>query len=570
MREQREAAILRQQFQIGNRKNYILSLVGKLLVVVMSISSSLIFTFVVESLEYQSIQKFLYGLAMVGVYIVANMACGLFRRKYQNTYLRKALTQFKNYVFSKILRQPISSYASGDTAKFISAFSNDLNSIEQNYLVGELNLFVEILNYVVTAAVLLILNVPLGITLVVSSLIAILVSFRFGGKVVKNEAETMEKASDFVAQTKDLLSGFTVIKSFQAENQIMSVFQEKNVELESTKQKRRASNDTVSLAGNIASILVSVIFLSVGFLLAFNGQISVGKIIGFYELSGNMLSPIRSLGVLVANRHAADALIQRIERDIEDTHTTQSRKATLSTAPTSITLRDLSFGYGNGRPVLHAINHTFEAGKRYALVGGSGSGKSTLLKLLVGFLPGYTGQIQYDGTELRQLDLDQLLEHVSMIQQEVFCFNSSIENNITMFRDFPQEELSHAIQRAGLSALCAAKGTDYLCGEGGCHLSGGERQRVSIARCLIRKSPIILVDEAEAALDNETASAVLQTILGLDSTMRIVVSHRLDAPILRQYDEILVLHNGSIEECGTFEELLERKGYFYSLYQISQ
>lgn len=570
MREQREAAILRQQFHIGNRKNYILSLVGKLLVVVMSISSSLIFTFVVESLEYQSIQKFLYGLAMVGVYIVANMACGLFRRKYQNTYLRKALTQFKNYVFSKILRQPISSYASGDTAKFISAFSNDLNSIEQNYLVGELNLFVEILNYVVTAAVLLILNVPLGITLVVSSLIAILVSFRFGGKVVKNEAETMEKASDFVAQTKDLLSGFTVIKSFQAENQIMSVFQEKNVELESTKQKRRASNDTVSLAGNIASILVSVIFLSVGFLLAFNGQISVGKIIGFYELSGNMLSPIRSLGVLVANHHAADALIQRIERDIEDTHTTQSRKATLSTAPTSITLRDLSFGYGNGRPVLHAINHTFEAGKRYALVGGSGSGKSTLLKLLVGFLPGYTGQIQYDGTELRQLDLDQLLEHVSMIQQEVFCFNSSIENNITMFRDFPQEELSHAIQRAGLSALCAAKGTDYLCGEGGCHLSGGERQRVSIARCLIRKSPIILVDEAEAALDNETASAVLQTILGLDSTMRIVVSHRLDAPILRQYDEILVLHNGCIEECGTFEELLERKGYFYSLYQISQ
>lgn len=570
MREQREAAILRQQFHIGNRKNYILSLVGKLLVVVMSISSSLIFTFVVESLEYQSIQKFLYGLAMVGVYIVANMACGLFRRKYQNTYLRKALTQFKNYVFSKILRQPISSYASGDTAKFISAFSNDLNSIEQNYLVGELNLFVEILNYVVTAAVLLILNVPLGITLVVSSLIAILVSFRFGGKVVKNEAETMEKASDFVAQTKDLLSGFTVIKSFQAEQQIMSVFQEKNVELESTKQKRRASNDTVSLVGNIASILVSVIFLSVGFLLAFNGKISVGKIIGFYELSSNMLSPIRSLGVLVANRHAADTLIQRIGRDIEDTHTTQSCKTALSTAPSSITLRDLSFGYGNGRPVLHAINHTFETDKRYALVGGSGSGKSTLLKLLVGFLPGYTGQIQYDGTELRELDLDQLLEHVSMIQQEVFCFNSSIKNNITMFRDFPQEELFHAIQRAGLSDLCAAKGTDYLCGEGGCHLSGGERQRVSIARCLIRKSPIILVDEAEAALDNETASAVLQTILGLESTMRIVVSHRLDAPILRQYDEILVLHNGCIEECGTFEELLERKGYFYSLYQISQ
>lgn len=570
MDQQREAAMLRQQFHAGNRKNYALTLVGKLLVVVMTVSSSLIFTFVVEALEYQSIQKFLYGLAMVAVYIVANMACGLFRRKYQNAYLRTALTQFKNYVFAKILRQPISSYASGDTARFISAFSNDLNSIEQNYLVGELTLFTEILNYLITAVVLLVLNRPLGLILIVSSLIAILVSFRFGGRVVQNETETMAKASDFVAQTKDLLSGFTVIKSFQAENQIMSVFRAKNVDLESTKQKRRASNDTVSLVGNIASILVSVVFLSAGFALAFTGQISVGKIIGFYEMSGSMLSPIRSLGVLVANRRAADALIQRIGGDISDTHTAPSGKLALPAAPSAITLQNLSFGYGNGRPVLHAINHTFQAGKRYALVGGSGSGKSTLLKLLVGFLPGYTGQIRYDQTELRDLDLDQLMEHVSMIQQEVFCFNSSIENNITMFREFPQQEVDDAIRHAGLADLCVAKGKDYLCGEGGSNLSGGERQRVSIARCLIRKSPIILVDEAEAALDNETASAVLQTILGLESTMRIVVSHRLDAPILRQYDEILVLHNGMIEECGTFEELLEKKGYFYSLYQISQ
>ena len=570
MKEQAEASILRKQFRAHNEKNYALSLVGKLLAVVMTISSSLIFTFVVESLEYQSIQKFLYGLAMVAVYVIANMACGLFRRKYQNTYLRKALTQFKNYVFFKILGQPISSYASGDTAKFISAFSNDLNAIEQNYLLGELNLFVEILNYVVTGVVLLVLNVPLGVTLIVSSLIAILVSFRFGGRVVQNETESMAKASDFVAQTKDLLSGFPVIKSFKAERQIMSVFSKKNVELESTKQKRRASNDTVSIVGNVSSILVSVIFLTVGFWLAFNGSISVGKIIGFYELSGNMLSPIRSLGVLVANRQAANALIQRIGHDIANTQPPQTDKLGVTAPPRAITLRNLSFGYEPGACVLHSITHTFEAGKRYALVGGSGSGKSTLLKLLMGFLPDYSGAVRYDETELKCLVLDQLLEHIYIIQQDVFCFISSIQNNITMFREFPQAELDRAIQHAGLAALCQAKGMDYLCGEGGCNLSGGERQRVSIARCLIRKSPIILVDEAEAALDNQTANAVLQTILDLDSTLRIVVTHRLDAPIMRQYDEILVLHNGMIEETGTFDELLEKKGYFYSLYQVSK
>lgn len=570
MRGNPEAAALRRQFRAGNEANYLLSLAGKALMVVMTISSSLIFTFVVEALEYQSVQKFLYGVGMVAVCVLANMACGLFRRRYQNAYLRRALTQFKNYVFAKILAQPVSRYASGDTAKFISAFSNDLNAIEQNYLIGELNLFAEILSYLATALVLLVLNLPLGLVLIVSSLLAILVSYRFGGRVVRNETESMAKASDFVAQTQDLLNGFPVIKSFRAEQQIMTVFSRKNVELESTKQQRRASNDTVSIVGNISAILVTTVFLSVGFLMAFNGLISVGRIIGFYELSGNMLSPIRSLGVLAANRRAAGALIERIGQEITDAPAPAARLQNVPTPPRTITLRDLSFGYGQETPVLRGISHTFEAGKRYALVGGSGSGKSTLLKLLMGFLPGYSGQVLYDGAELRRLDLDQLTEHLSVIQQEVFCFNSTLENNITLFRPFPPAELERAIRQAGLAGLCQTKGRDFLCGEGGCNLSGGERQRVSIARCLIRNAPIILADEAEAALDNKTAAAVLQTILGLDSALRIVVTHRLDTAILRQYDEILVLHHGAIEESGTFEQLLEKKGYFYSLYQVSQ
>ena len=570
MRGNPEAAALRRQFRAGNEANYLLSLAGKALMVVMTISSSLIFTFVVEALEYQSVQKFLYGVGMVAVCVLANMACGLFRRRYQNAYLRRALAQFKNYVFAKILAQPVSRYASGDTAKFISAFSNDLNAIEQNYLIGELNLFAEILSYLATALVLLVLNLPLGLVLIVSSLLAILVSYRFGGRVVRNETESMAKASDFVAQTQDLLNGFPVIKSFRAEQQIMTVFSRKNVELESTKQQRRASNDTVSIVGNISAILVTTVFLSVGFLMAFNGLISVGRIIGFYELSGNMLSPIRSLGVLAANRRAAGALIERIGREITDAPAPAARLQNVPTPPRTITLRDLSFGYGQETPVLRGISHTFEAGKRYALVGGSGSGKSTLLKLLMGFLPGYSGQVLYDDAELRSLDLDQLTEHLSVIQQEVFLFNSNLENTYTRFRPFPPAELERAIRQAGLAGLCQTKGRDFLCGEGGCNLSGGERQRVSIARCLIRNAPIILADEAEAALDNKTAAAVLQTILGLDSALRIVVTHRLDTAILRQYDEILVLRHGAIEESGTFEQLLEKKGYFYSLYQVSQ
>lgn len=570
MKKQDETSILRQQFKKDNKLNYAMSLVGKLLGTVMTISMSLILTYTVESLEYKSTSKFLLALLMVAICLTANLTNGLVRKKYQNTYLRKALTQFKNYVFSRVLKQPYSTYASGDTAKFISAFSNDLNSIEQHYLIGELSLFVRIVDYVVTAVVMLYLHLELGIITIVASLIAIIVSFRFGGKVVQTETVAAEKASDFVAQTKDLLSGFTVIKSFRAENEIMEVFSRKNVDLESAKQHRRSADDTVSIVSNIAATLVTVVFLGTGFVFAFNGYISVGKLIGFFEMSGNLIAPIHYIGSLIANRRAANALIERIGNDLDSAKEDKTDKVSLKSVPDSISLSNLSFSYVNGVNVLDSINHTFHAGKSYALVGASGSGKSTLLKVLMGFAAGYTGKVYYGNTELKSIDADKLLDYISIIQQDVFCFNSTIEENISMFRQFPQEEMDIAIQSAGLAVLCEHKGTDYLCGEGGCNLSGGERQRISIARCFLRKSPIILVDEAEAALDNETANAVLQTILNMDQTMRVVVTHRLDAPIMRQYDEILVLHNGQIEECGTFDELIEQKGYFYSLYRISQ
>lgn len=570
MKQYNEAAKLRQQFKRNNTKNYIYALIGKVIFAVMTVSLSLLLTFFIEAVEYKSMEKLTMGWCACGVYLAANLANSMFRRKYQNAYLRNALTHFKNYVFEKILKQPISNYASGDTGKFISAFSNDLNSIEQHYLIGELNLFVEIISYIITSAYLLFMNWELGAILIVSSLIAIGISFGFGKKVVKHETESSEKASSFVSQTKDLLSGFAVIKSFKAEKEIMGVFSKKNVDLESTKQQRRASNDTVSIVSNISSVVVSFIFMSAGFFLAFNGRVSVGIIIGFYEISGNMLSPIRSLGTLISNRRAAYALIDRIGEDLENTNDDAQPKSQLHSAPQEIVLDQLSYGYNENITVLDSVTHKFEGGKSYALVGASGSGKSTLLKILMGFAPNYSGTAKYGNAELKYIDPEQLLEYISIIQQDVFCFNSSIADNITMFRSFPKEELEVAIRNAGLTELCAEKGKDYLCGEGGCNLSGGERQRVSIARCFLRKTPIILVDEAEAALDNETANAVLQTILNMKDTMRIVVTHRLDAPIMRRYDEILVLHNGKIEETGTFEELLEEKGYFYSLYNISQ
>ncbi len=157
-----------------------------------------------------------------------------------------------------------------------------------------------------------------------------------------------------------------------------------------------------------------------------------------------------------------------------------------------------------------------------------------------------------------------------MIRQDVFVFNASIRENITMFSTFPKEEVDRAIVLSGLSELIAARGEDYLCGENGSGLSGGEKQRISIARSLLRKSQVLLADEATAALDAETACQVAGSILDLAGMLRIVVTHSLDEALLRRYDCILAMKNGRIVERGRFDELMQRRSYFYSLYTVAQ
>ena len=236
---------------------------------------------------------------------------------------------------------------------------------------------------------------------------------------------------------------------------------------------------------------------------------------------------------------------------------------------TGITIDHLTYGYHEDAPVLNDVSVRFEAGKSYAIVGTSGSGKSTLVNLLMGSSNDYQGSIRFDQRELRSIATESLYGLVSVVQQNVFIFDDTIRNNITMFRHFDEKLVQQATEKAGLTPLLAERGEDYICGENGSGLSGGERQRISIARCLLRQTPVLLIDEATAALDAATAYSVSAAILAIEGLTRIVVTHRLEEPLLRKYDEILVLKNGEICERGSFDALMARREQFYSLFNVA-
>lgn len=230
-----------------------------------------------------------------------------------------------------------------------------------------------------------------------------------------------------------------------------------------------------------------------------------------------------------------------------------------------IRFENVSFGYEPGKEVLHGVSLTLRRGGCYAVVGGSGSGKSTLLSLLMGGYPDYGGSIRIGSDELRDIDPGALYDMISIVQQSVFVFNSTLRENITMFRDFDDVRVRRAMELSGLSALAAEKGEDYPCGENGSGLSGGERQRVAIARSLLREAPVLLSDEATAALDAQTAYAVTDAMLSADGLTRVLVTHRLEESLLRRFDGIIVMRRGEIVEQGSYDALMEQNGYFAAL-----
>lgn len=485
-------------------------------------------------------------------------------------FITRGISQYKEYVFSEITKKNISAFSGENSSVYISALTNDIPAIEKGYLTNTFLMFESILTFIGAMALMLWYSPLLTLIAILLSLLPLIASLLTGNKMAEAEKTVSDRNQTYTSTIKDCLSGFSVIKSFKAEVQMLKIFGENVRELARTEEKKQKTYILVQLFAAVAGTTAQLgVFIFSAYLALSGKAITAGTALIFVQLMNYVLQPIGTIPTCIAERKAARALVEKIAEAI-NTNVREESESENFELRDGIKISNLSFGYQEDKQVLTDIDLNFELGKKYAVVGASGSGKSTLLSLLMASYPNYGGSIAYDGRELREINSADLYEVESIIQQNVFVFNATIRDNITMFREFPEDEIESAIRLSGLSELIAEKGADYLCGENGSGLSGGEKQRISIARSLLKKSQVLLVDEATAALDAETAFRVSSAILALDGITCIVVTHNLDAALLEKYDSIITLKNGKIAESGTFDELIEKKGYFYSLYTVSQ
>lgn len=488
----------------------------------------------------------------------------------QPRFLERAMRQYKDFAFKKLIGKSISSFRDESAAGYLSALTNDAASIETNYLAQMLAMITKAVTFI--GALLLMCRYSLLMTAIAAGLtvLPLIASLLTGSRLQAVESRVSERNGEFTAALSDCLAGFTVVKNFKAEREIFRLFAQSNKALEHEKFMGRRIKTLVGMIGAVTGIFAQLgVFIAGVYLSMKDGSMTPGAVVLFVNLMNFIISPIAELPGLLACRKAALGLVDKLAAALERSSSREGSE-TLNRLENGIRLENVSFAYEPGKTVLHGINAEFEAGKAYALVGGSGSGKSTLLNLLMAAETNYSGHILADGIELSDISTESLYGTMAAIQQNVFVFNASIKDNVSMFRDFPKTELDEAIAHAHLGALIRERGEDYLCGENGSGLSGGEKQRISIARSLLKKSSVLLADEVTAALDAQTAHRVSSDILDLQGITRIVVTHTLEESLLRRYDKIFVLRSGRIEEAGSFADLMANKGYFYALFTVAQ
>ena len=488
----------------------------------------------------------------------------------QPRFLERAMRQYKDFAFKKLIGKSISSFRDESAAGYLSALTNDAASIETNYLAQMLAMITKAVTFI--GALLLMCRYSLLMTAIAAGLtvLPMIASLLTGNRLQAVESRVSERNGEFTAALSDCLAGFTVVKNFRAEREIFRLFAQSNKALEHEKFTGRRIKTLVGMIGAVTGIFAQLgAFIAGVYLSMKGGSMTPGAVVLFVNLMNFIISPIAELPGLLACRKAALGLVDKLAAALERSSSREGSE-TLNRLEHGIRLENVSFAYEPGKTVLHGINAEFEAGRAYALVGGSGSGKSTLLNLLMAAETNYSGHIFADGIELSDISTESLYGTMAAIQQNVFVFNASIKDNVSMFRDFPKTEMDEAIARAHLGALIRERGEDYLCGENGSGLSGGEKQRISIARSLLKKSSVLLADEVTAALDAQTAHRVSSDILDLQGITRIVVTHTLEESLLRRYNKIFVLRGGRIEEAGSFADLMANKGYFYALFTVAQ
>ena len=511
-------------------------------------------------------QAILVGAGVIFMYAGLNFISFQLRNK----LVRKIMSEYKNKLFQSILDRDYREFSKETSGKFISILTENMKKIEQDYLHQYFNISKNLSLMIFSLIAMFIGNWFLTLLVIIVSSIAMLISGFIGKKsaFIQNRAMIVEQT--YLAKIKDIIAGFLVIKSFNVKEAIYqdySYVSENLEEIYFTKGKFDVLSNVIS---QLSGMIVFLVAFSGGMYLVFNGYTSIGSVTAIVQLVNFVVMPVNEVGVGITKFREGQVTLESC--DVQDVPEFQMGK-TKEYFDEVITFSNVDFSYPNTeKKIFNHLSLKIQKGEKIAIVGRSGSGKSTLLNLLLRFYEVTSGHILIDNQDLQDISIESLYNLMTVVQQDVYIFDDTLKANITLNQSFTEYDIKQAVQQSGLESYVLENefGLQVLCGENGSNLSGGQKQRLSIARALIRKTPILLLDEATSSLDNQVTTEIENSILKIQNLTALVVTHKLNELILKKYDRILFMKDGGIVEDGSFDELMDRKGEFYKMFKFSE
>ena len=489
------------------------------------------------------------ALGYMGLVFAITFSSWFFERLSRRSFTRiacGAVEQVRQRILEQVLYRTVAQYNAEGDAAYLSLLTTDLRTLYDDYYMSLFSIVFWGGIMLCALAMYLYISPVMLLAILLVTIPPLVLPRRMNERLKATRDAFSLQMAGYTQQLKELLGGFEIIRSFLREDAYAALHQKAARKArESELDYQQSLNAMVTNTSLISNLIFPVVML-VGLFLAFDGRLTMGTVSTAASMANFVITPCHQIAQCWAKVKSSQGIRQRLEAAMAEPQVAEQGEPI---GPIdSIQCETVRFAYPNtAEPVLKDASLTVDAAQKVALVGESGCGKSTLAKLLFQYYPDYSGDILFNGRQVRTLDRTALYRRVGYIAQTAYLFHDTIRNNICLHEDFPDEQLAHAIAAAGLTDWVASlpDGLDTVISENGKNLSGGQRQRIGIARLALRSYDLIIADEITASLDPDTSQQVMENLIAMPC-MVVAITHDVAGSFMHQFDKVYRVEHGVV------------------------
>ena len=489
------------------------------------------------------------ALGYMGLVFAITFSSWFFERLSRRSFTRiacGAVEQVRQRILEQVLYRTVAQYNAEGDAAYLSLLTTDLRTLYDDYYMSLFSIVFWGGIMLCALAMYLYISPLMLLAILLVTIPPLVLPRRMNERLKATRDAFSLQMADYTQQLKELLGGFEIIRSFLREDAYAALHQKAARKArESELDYQQSLNAMVTNTSLISNLIFPVVML-VGLFLAFDGRLTMGTVSTAASMANFVITPCHQIAQCWAKVKSSQGIRQRLEAAMAEPQAAEQGEPIGHID--SIQCETVRFAYPNtAEPVLKDASLTVDAAQKVALVGESGCGKSTLAKLLFQYYPDYSGDILFNGRQVRTLDRTALYRRVGYIAQTAYLFHDTIRNNICLHEDFPDEQLAHAIAAAGLTDWVASlpDGLDTVISENGKNLSGGQRQRIGIARLALRSYDLIIADEITASLDPDTSQQVMENLIAMPC-MVVAITHDVAGSFMHQFDKVYRVEHGVV------------------------